>query len=382
MQTELPKEKQRLGVLSFDDLLLQMQQALKAHPQLAVDLSRKYPAALIDEFQDTDPIQYDIFSAIYASEKEQTVFLVGDPKQAIYSFRGGDIHTYLKAKSETSDDNHYTLNKNWRSHPELISSFNSLYSISKNPFKDEGIKYVQVTSGDKNTAELVSENISKPLNFWQFETDEDKPTADSIRKQIANAVAGDIASLLNQAINAEARIGDAAISGGDIAILVRSHTQADVIKSALNARGVASVQSSKESIYDTHEAAEMLRLLTAIVSPQKEDVIRRALVTEMMGRQAEDLIRFQSDSEAWETVLMDMQNYHHQWNKQGFMPMMRSLMKVENIHQRLMEYDDGERRLSNILQLSELIHHTSRRQMLGMAEVLRWLKKQQENGRF
>ena len=104
LQTELPKEKQRLGVLSFDDLLLQMQQALKAHPQLAIDLSRKYPAALIDEFQDTDPIQYDIFSAIYASQKDQTVFLVGDPKQAIYSFRGGDIHTYLKAKSDTSDD--------------------------------------------------------------------------------------------------------------------------------------------------------------------------------------------------------------------------------------------------------------------------------------
>ena len=379
LQTDLPKEKQRLRVLSFDDLLLQMQQALKAHPQLAIDLSRKYPAALIDEFQDTDPIQYDIFSAIHASQKDQMVFLVGDPKQAIYSFRGGDIHTYLKAKADTSEEKHYTLNKNWRSHPELISAFNSLYSISKNPFKDEGIKYVQVTSGDKNTAELVRQNNSEPLNFWQYEAGEDKPTADSIRKQIASAVAGDIASLLNQATNRQAKIGDAAISGRDIAILVRSHTQADVIKSALNARGVASVQSSKESIYDTHEAAEMLRLLTAIVSPQREDEIRRALVTEMMGRQAEDLIRFQTDSEAWEDVLMKMQNYHHQWNKQGFMPMMRSLMKAENLHQRLMDYDNGERRLSNILQLSELIHHTSRQQMLGMAEVLRWLKKQQEN---
>ena len=109
LQSELPKEKQRLGVLSFDDLLLQMQQALKAHPDLAKELQRKYPAALIDEFQDTDPIQYDIFSAIYSQSKDHAVFLVGDPKQAIYSFRGGDIHTYLKAKSETSTDNHYTL---------------------------------------------------------------------------------------------------------------------------------------------------------------------------------------------------------------------------------------------------------------------------------
>ena len=171
---------------------------------------------------------------------------------------------------------------------------------AKNPFKDEGIEYVQVTSGDKNTAEFISQNNSKPLNFWQYETGDDKPTADSIRKQIASAVAGDIASLLNQATNGEARIGDAAISGGDIAILVRSHTQADVIKAALNARGVASVQSSKESIYDTHEAAEMLRLLTAIVSPQKEDEIRRALVTEMMGTTGRRFNPLPDDSEAWE----------------------------------------------------------------------------------
>jgi exodeoxyribonuclease V beta subunit len=379
LQTELPKEKQRLGVLSFDDLLLQMQQALQAHPQLAEDLYRKYPAALIDEFQDTDPIQYDIFSAIYASQKNQTVFLVGDPKQAIYSFRGGDIHTYLKAKADTSEANHYTLDKNWRSHPDLINAFNALYSQSKNPFKDEGIEYVNVDSGDKSTAELVLQSNDKPLRLWQFETDEDKPTADFIRKQIADAVAGDIATLLNQATNGDAKIGDKAISGGDIAILVRSHNQADIIKAALNARGVTSVQSSKESIYDTHEAVEMLYLLTAIAAPQKEDEIRRSLVTEMMGRQAEDLIRYQTDSNAWEDVLIAMQNYHHQWNKQGFLPMMRSLMNAENMYQRLMDYEDGERRLSNILQLSELIHSNSRQQMLGMTEVLRWLKKQQEN---
>ena len=131
-----------------------------------------------------------------------------------------------------------------------------MYSNNKNPFQDEGIEYVQVKAGNRTTEELVTTNNNKSLSLWEYTTTDEKPTADSIRKQIANAAAGEIATLLNQSAKGEAKIGDKAISGGDIAILVRSHTQADVIKSALNARGVPSVQSSKESIYATHEATK------------------------------------------------------------------------------------------------------------------------------
>jgi exodeoxyribonuclease V beta subunit len=309
------------------------------------------------------------------------VFFVGDPKQAIYSFRGGDIHTYLKAKNDASQQ--YTLDKNWRSHPDLISAFNALYKSSDNPFMDTGIQYQAVSAGDRVTDKLITPDERSPLSFWNYVPsemrEEDKPKIDDIRGDIANAVAGDIAALLNASNKGKAMIGDTPIMGGDIAILIRSHSQGDMIKRALNNRGIASVQSSKDSIYETHESVDILHLLTAIVEPQREDEVRRALVTELLGYQAEDLLAFDDDSNAWEDVLLKMQNWHFQWKNQGFLPMMRSLMVSQQVHQRLLSYDDGERRLTNMLHLAELIHHQSKQKSLGMEEVLRWLQQQQDN---
>ena len=379
LQEELPKEKQKLGVLSFDDLLLQLQKTLKSQPHLADDLRKKYTVALIDEFQDTDPIQYDIFHSIYPKSKikDHAVFFVGDPKQAIYSFRGGDIHTYLNAKSDTQTQN--TLEKNWRSHPNLIDAFNQLYSVCENPFKDEDIAYVKVDAGDKITDEISTTHVRSALNFWQYDFADAKVSVAKIRQEIADSIAGDIAQLLNDGSKGKAKIGDKAISGGDIAILIRSHNQADTIKSALNARGIPSVQNSRDSIYETHEAKELLYLLKAILNPQKEGLVRRALVTELMGYNSDDLLSFQEDSMAWEEILLAMQNWHQQWKKQGFLTMMRSFMKTENTHSRLLAFPDGERRISNVLQLSEIIHQSARSNMLGMVETLRWIKKQQLN---
>ncbi len=380
LQQELPKEKQRRGVLSFDDLLLQLQQALQDHAHLAAALCNKYPAALIDEFQDTDPIQYDIFSRIYNASEKSTVFFVGDPKQAIYSFRGGDIYTYLKAKSGTDESRHATLKTNWRSHPKLIAAFNALYGASDNPFQDDNIDYVQVKAGLKDDQGIAGKADKTPLRFWQFNPETDDKGAviggmDAIKRAIAEAVAGDITQLLNS----DTTINGKPVSGADIAILVRSHTQGDLIKAALNVRGIASVQSSNESIFETHEAVEMQRLLTAIIEPQQEDNVRRALVTDMLGYQSDDLIRFENDPDEWEGKLVAMQNWHQRWMQDGFLLMMRSLMRDESVHQRLLAYDDGERRITNLLQLAELIHRATRQQSLGMEEVLRWLRQQQQN---
>ncbi|HIP81044.1 MAG TPA: exodeoxyribonuclease V subunit beta [Leucothrix mucor] len=400
LQQELPKEKQRFGVLSFDDLLLQLQQALQTNEDqgksLAEDIRNKYKAALIDEFQDTDPIQYDIFSRIYKNTNDSidsgstnnannnTVFLVGDPKQAIYSFRGGDIHTYIKAKSDTLEDNRYTLNKNWRSHASLISAFNALYQLPEsNPFQDDDISYINVDAGDRITDDLRTSNVNNEINnsalrFWQYDQTEEKPSLDDIRNDIATAVAGDITRVLNVSNEGNASIGEKPITGGDIAVLVRSHYHGDLIKAALSQKGVASVQSSKDSIFETQQASEIIRLLTAIIEPQREDDVRRALVTELMGRNADDLIAYEKDGAAWEDILQSMFTWHYQWKQQGFLPMMRSLMKTEKLHQHLLGFDDGERRLTNLLHLSEIIHQQSRQQSLSMEETVRWLKQQQE----
>jgi len=212
LQEELPKEKLRRGVLSFDDLLLQLQSALRSNPQLALDIRKKYKAALIDEFQDTDPIQYEIFSRIFSEKQNQsepesgannrTVFLVGDPKQAIYSFRGGDIHTYLKAKADTSEENHYTLETNWRSHKALISAFNILYQSSGNPFRDKGIDYIKVSAGNIVTDALITPDNRSSLRFWQVGLGGDqKKASPKIREEISGIDIDKIVFILNPFFN-------------------------------------------------------------------------------------------------------------------------------------------------------------------------------------
>ncbi len=392
LQKELPKEKRRLGILSFSDLLLNLQQALISHPKLATALNTKYQAALIDEFQDTDAIQYSIFKSIYQNVPDAPVFLVGDPKQAIYSFRGGDIYTYLKAKEDTQKNNRYTIETNWRSHPKLIHALNNLYALTEDCFKDEGIKYIQINAGKKTEPDPQVYTKSSALRFWQCTPEVDDKGyplggMDTIKKTISNAIAGDITQLLNNPKNK--------VIGSDIAILVRSHGQGNLIKQALNARNIASVQSSKDSIYQTSEAAELLLILAAIVEPQQEDLTRQALVTELLGYCAEDLKQFEhSDQQpnqsfgqstnknadqSWEDILKQIQDWHLAWKNEGFLVMFKALMSAQAVHQRLLSYMDGERRLTNLLQLAELVHHTAKQQLFSMEEVLRWLKQQQNN---
>lgn len=376
LQQELPKEKRRLGVLSFDDLLLNLQQALNNQPDLASVLNKKYRVALIDEFQDTDPVQYDIFSRIYKHAQGTAMFLVGDPKQAIYRFRGGDIHTYLEAKKDTLKGNCYTIKTNWRSHPKLITALNTLYDNGNDCFKEDHINYIEVDSGLKTSVDHAVYQTSAPLQFWECIPElDDKGSPigglEGVKKSISDAIAGDIAQRLN-----DKKQG---LIGSDIAILVRSHNQGTLIKDALNARNIASVQSSKDSIFETHEASELLRVLIAIVEPQQEDPVRRALVTELLGFNADDLTQFEKQTDIWEKQLAQFQHWHYAWKEQGFLPMFNTLVSHQNIHQRLLSFADGERRLTNLLQLSELIHHATKKHALSMEEVLRWLRQQQEN---
>ena len=376
LQQELPLEKRRKGVMSFDDLLLQLQLALQSNPSLSGVLSTQYPVAMIDEFQDTDPIQYDIFQRIYADKENHpsnTVFYVGDPKQAIYSFRGADIYTYQKASRNTQHQ--YTLDTNWRSHPKLIEALNHLFTLGDNSFYDESIKYLEVNAGQKEEPSLSAPNPLAPLRLWEIEEVEDKKRS-GLMDDIAERVADDITRLLIAADKGEATIADKPLEGGDIAVLVRSHSQGQQIKSALSQRGVACVQSSKESIFETHEAHDLHTLLVAIAQPIEEDNVRRALVSDLFAYKAEDLIHFDDNANAWDDKLQAFQTWHQAWLKQGFIPMMRALMQAESVQSRLLNHSDGERRLTNLLHLSELIHSESRNNSRGVAGTLRWLQQQ------
>ncbi|MEZ5535775.1 MAG: exodeoxyribonuclease V subunit beta [Thiolinea sp.] len=378
LQEQLPQRKRQAGLLAFDDLLVNLQDALELRPSLAAALAKQYQVALIDEFQDTDPVQYRVFEHIYA-ESEGRLFYVGDPKQAIYGFRGADIHTYLYAADSVAQQQQYTLDRNFRSRPELIAAFNHLYSFSADPFRNDGrIGYEQVSPGGVVNGGLNSPDNIAPLRLWDWDNRDAEAGVQEVIAQIAQAVANDIARLLLQGQQGEADINGRPLASGDFAVLVRSHKQGRLIKQALQHCGIASVQQSPLGIFETPEAGELRILLAAIAEPGNLPKIKRALVTELMGGDMQALIDLDEQPQRLEQLLEDFYRWQRLWQQHGFMAMLHDWINSCGVYARLLAYVDGERRLTNLLHLGELIHAETREQLSGMQATLRWLQQRAE----
>lgn len=385
MQTELPGRKQKRNVFSFDDLLLRLRQALMK-PEgeaLASVIRRKYRAALIDEFQDTDPVQYAIFAKVFRAEGS-ILFLIGDPKQAIYSFRGADIFAYLKAASQV--DNVYTLDANWRSDPVLIKAVNTLFSRRGNPFVFEKIAFRKATPGSTVSRGqlLIDGRLEPPLQWW-FVTagryaDGDKPLAKGIaRPLIAGSVAAEIARLLRLGREGRAMLGEKPLQEGDIAILVRTNREAQLCQELLSELRIPAVLHSIGNLFDSQEALETERVLTAILTPDREDLLRAAMATAMIGCDLAALEALQRDEPTWEAWRERFRSYHEQWRKDGFLTMFRTLLDREQVRPRLLSYPDGERRLTNLIHLSEVLNREAGERKLGMRALLKWLAERRDS---
>ena len=381
LRRELPLRKQQRGLLTFDDLLLQLEQALTRHPGFAQRLAAQYQAALIDEFQDTDPIQYAIFGCIYppsVAEQPQRVFYVGDPKQAIYGFRGADIHTYLQAAHHAQQ--RYTLGQNFRSHADLLAALNHLFGQSSNPFRGE-IAYEEVVAGKEQAAIFLPDSDEEtplpPLRLWEWDVPEEHRGSD-VEDALAAATADDIARLLNAGQQGQAVIGDKPLRSGDIAVLVRTSRQGERVRNALLERGIASVQRSRDSIFSTREASEWRAVLRAIAEPGNEAALKQALITELFGYSAEQLHALEQQPALLESALEAFHDWHKIWKNQGFMPMFRRWLRQQQRDQYLLGFVDGERRLTNLLHLAELIHTETRLHGHGMHALIRWLQQKAE----
>jgi exodeoxyribonuclease V beta subunit len=375
LREKLPKIKHQRNVLSFDDLLLVLQNALERNPSLAGILQHKYPVALIDEFQDTDPIQYAIFESIYRNADQAILFYVGDPKQAIYSFRGADIFTYLKAADAV--DYQHTLDTNYRSHPDLIAAFNLTYAEADDPFQYEAIQYHPINAGKSRDTFLVTPEQHIPLHFYHWQ-DEDKANKGDTSAKVAQTVASEIASLLIASQQGQAYIQKndqhIPLQGSDFAILVRNHKQGALMKRALNLVGVASVQQSQQSIFSTAEAHHLIVLLQAIAHNNDEGRLRYALITDLLGYTGDDLITL-SDKQ-FDELFETFYQLHQTWLNHGFTPMFTKLLRTFQIQERLLNNDNGERKLTNLLHLGELLQRESRNQQHNKHSLIRWLKQQ------
>lgn len=385
VRRELPARSRAGGWLSFDDLLDTLGSAL-ASPQgdgLASGLARRYPAALIDEFQDTDPVQYGIFQRIYAGAG--TVFLIGDPKQAIYSFRGADIFTYLKAKQETPAARRYTMAVNYRSDPSLVGALNALYSRHNAPFVYEGIEYtpVEPRPGAEDTLQDAEGNCLSGLELLMVPACADrKPTAEGLEAAIARDIAERLRSgtQLGSSSGADSR----PLRPSDIAVLTRANAQSYAIQRALSACGVTAIVLGERSVFETEEALELSRVLDAIAQPGAQRLLSAALGTSLLGLSAHELEALHWEGPPSEALhepdrdtgreldlwLERARAWHAQWVRSGFVQMFNRLSEQTSLERRLLALSDGQRRLTNLRQLVELLHGYALEQHLGPAGLL------------
>ncbi len=301
-------KKKEMDAMSYDDMVKLVHNALlgPGGQGLSAVLRRRFKVALIDEFQDTDAIQWEIFRSIYDEPEKSRLFLIGDPKQAIYGFRSADIFTYLKAKETTRESSRWDLDTNWRSAPSLIKGVNSIFSQAERPFILEGIDFTPVTARRENDWKLkllvkdigTGDNMGweSGMELWMAnltsEQEEGAGKKDKAEDDSSLEPARVTASKISRIIELS-RKGHLVLAGpggqkrevvpGDIAVLVRYHKEAGLIRDALYELGIPSIYHGPTNIFTSIEARELLYILNAILTPYSRHAVSTALCTTALG---------------------------------------------------------------------------------------------------
>ncbi|MCF7889437.1 MAG: UvrD-helicase domain-containing protein, partial [Victivallales bacterium] len=401
---KLTEKKNSLRVRSYIDLLTQMRDGLYTDGKLdlnnplAVKIRSMFKVALIDEFQDTDPIQFDIFTTIF-SHSDSLIYMIGDPKQSIYRFRGADIFAYLSAKNDP-DITEYTLDTNFRSVEPLVEAVDQWFDQmhSPNSFVYDGLKYNGVKASEKNKlskVEFVDEyGESEPCVLYYYNS-KTKPEG---TKKVALHTADKIAEILNLSKKSKAFIVNADSNGNelrknispkDIAVLVRKNQEAGIMKRAFDRFSIPSVIQSTGNIFKSPEAVEVLRILTAINEYNNSTKLKTALCSRLIGLTPADIYNMSKEegSSRYEYWLELFSSYKQLWEDKGFIRMFQVFLDSEentdvndercrennNVRVNIIKNGGGERSLTNILHLGELIHRESVKNKLGIDGSIQWL---------
>lgn len=368
--------------LSFNDQLTRLHDALLAQEggALARVLRQAFPVAMIDEFQDTDALQYSIFRTLYLNTGDAALSLtmIGDPKQAIYSFRGGDIFAYAMARADVGA-NVYTLDTNWRSTPALISAVNTFFENRAAPFVyEDAIAFHAVQHAEKKHAPLREEGRENPaLTLWQITADDAGKTRSkgAAERLISAAVAEEIARLLVGGSRAVVALGERPVVPGDFAVLVRTGAQGKIVREALKARGINAVTAGRDNVFSSDEAQALCLVLEAIVHSSDRNSLRAALSSALLGRDYADIARISADQYAWLEWTQQIKVLQAQWQNKGFMTMFQALLQDLQVGVTLAAQAFAERRLTNLLHLAELLQQAARTAP-GIESLLNWFQEQ------
>jgi exodeoxyribonuclease V beta subunit len=373
MDARLKVLKQEHAVLTNDDLLDRTHEAITdptRQQRLLLALRDRYKVGLIDEFQDTDDHQYAILSKSFEG---RPLFLIGDPKQSIYAFRGADLRTYLGAVDDATQKN--TLSINYRSSHQLVAAVNQLFGRS-NAFVEPNILMHTVCANADQDQLQLSGSAGAAMRFRMLplgKTGKGAPT--HLNNEPAKAlISEDVAKEIHSLLTGTTRIDGDRVLPRHIAVLTRSNKDARVIQTQLLQANVAAVIGKSGDVFDTDECVELERLLHAIQQPNNTMVARAALATRIWGVNAEQLAECDDQNFDIEQHIQQLEGFRHTWNTKGFIVMAGQLIESLDAEARLLMLPDGERRLTNTYQLIELLHQAEHQHRLTAQGLLQWLR--------
>ena len=360
---------------SFDDLLRLLCEALQGAQgdELAEMICFQYPFAMIDEFQDTDSQQYAIFSKIYRDnpEKNTGFIMIGDPKQAIYRFRGADIFTYLKASEEAQS--RFELTKNYRSEKHLVDGVNALFDFPQSPFIYQNINFTAVDSRDDHLRFYLNGKAEPAYRFYLTESDKVNKT------EMAKICAISIQHWLKSAAENQAVFQNEdtckTLQAANIAVLVRDKNEAALVKNELQKLGIASVYlSDQNSVFDSNVAKELAWVLKACLNVAERPILN-AIATALFGLNAADIHQIQQNEADWQRWADSFAQYQQTWQRQGILVMLHQILLEQGISERLLSQATGERDLTDFLHLAEILQQAATLHE-SEAALLSWFEKQ------
>jgi exodeoxyribonuclease V beta subunit len=360
VRRELDARKLRAGVMTYDDLLTRLDANLRGPAgEIAIRrLRERYRVVLVDEFQDTDPIQWSILRRAFG---DTTLVLIGDPKQAIYAFRGADVYAYLDAAAGAE---RRTLETNWRSDQGLIDAYDALFGGAR--LGHEGIVYRQVRATNQERG-----LPGTPLRIRVVHRDEPSltltqrgyATSQSAREHVAKDLAADVVELL----------GSEAVRPGQVAVLVQTNRTAALIRDALEAVDVPAVINGAGSVFGTDPARHWLRLLEALERPTSAPRAHAAALTPFLGWSAEQVATAGED--AWEDVHTRLHEWARVLRLRGVATLAETITQAEGLPERILARADGERTLTDFRHVAELLHAAATTEQLGTATLVGWLRR-------
>ena len=383
VRNELEQRKRRLAIMTYDDLLTRLKDTLDGPSGEAARerLRSRFDVVLVDEFQDTDPIQWQILDRAFA-KGGVTLVLVADPKQAIYAFRGADVFAYLKAAEIAGA--RATLRENRRADQSLIDAYDALFAGAN--LGHEGITYREVRAtpahrkprlvGAPSDAALRVRVVHRDGPTIQ-RTQNGFAATDSVRSHVAADLAADVVALLSSNARIKHRsptgepIGDEPLCPRHIAVLVRRNADAErVQEELLNAR-VPAVLNGAGTVFATRSARDWLALLEAIERPASPVRARTAALTLFLGWRAER-IAIASDEE-WDEVHRRLHRWSRILRDRGVAALLEEITVGEDLAARVLSSGDGERRLTDVRHLAQLLHRAASTERLGVTALRGWL---------